>query len=226
MHLVKYTEEREEKNVSGYNLHVGPFSSEKIVKKALNEIIKAKSSVGIACLPKIKKNEGNAGFSSDSWDIFWINLCSFDNSSKRPFSWLVKFYISQCVSNGLFHNCDINNLFTDIPSLNTSINEYIRESNQQIKSNETSIKPVCLKFNKKKNSRQSAEEIKARLEEKKKEKEVQKEVKQKQVTKKIVTESVAQPIISTKKSKTAGRVYMVSDSTLLSDEDFVEANSD
>jgi hypothetical protein len=226
MHLVKYTEEREEKNVSGYNLHVGPFSSEKIVKKALKEIIKAKSSVGIACLPKIKKNEGNAGFSSDSWDIFWINLCSFDNSSKRPFSWLVKFYISQCVSNGLFHNCDINNLFTDIPSLNTSINEYIRESNQQIKSNETSIKPVCLKFNKKKNSRQSAEEIKARLEEKKKEKEVQKEVKQKQVTKKIVTESVAQPIISTKKSKTAGRVYMVSDSTLLSDEDFVEANSD
>jgi hypothetical protein len=220
MHLVKYSEEREQKNVSGYNLHVGPFSSEKIAKKALKEIIKAKSSAGVACLPKIEKNEGNVGTSSDSWDIFWINLCSIDNSNKRPFSWLVKFYVSQCVPKGLFHDCDIKTLFTDIPSLTTSIEEYIRESSQQAKPIETSSKPVCLKLDKKKNSRQSADEIKARLEEKKKEKEIQKEVKL--ARKIIVTEPDAQPVISTKKSKTIGRVYMVSDSTLLSDEDLVE----
>jgi hypothetical protein len=224
MHLIKYTEEREEKSVSGYKLHLGPFTSEKVAKKALVEIIKAKSSAGVPCLPKIEKNEGIIGISSDSWDICWINLCSIDNSNKRPFSWLVKFYVSQCVPKGLFHDCDIKTLFTDIPSLITSIEEYIRESSRQTKPIETSTKPVCLKSDKKKNCRQSADEIKARLEDKKKEKELQKEAKQarKIILAEPVDEAVAKPVISTKKSKTAGRVYMVSESTLLSDEDLVE----
>ena len=55
-------------------------------------------------------------------------------------------------------------------------------------------------------------------------KELQKEAKQarKIIVAEPVDEAVAKPVISTKKSKTAGRVYMVSESTLLSDEDLVE----
>jgi len=224
MHLIKYTEQREEKNVSGYKLHVGPFPSEKVAKKALEAINKAKSTAGVSCLPKIEKNEGNIGTTSDSWDICWINLYSIDNSCKRPFSWLVKFYVSECVSKGLFQNSDINNLFTDIPSLTTSIGEHIRESNEQKKPIETSTKPVCLKSDKKKNVRQNADEVKARLEEKKKEKQTLKEAKLvKKIVAEPVAETVAEPVVSTKKSKTVGRVFMVPESTLISDDDLIEA---
>ena len=220
MHLIKYSEQREEKNVSGYKLHVGPFPSEKVAKKALEAINKAKSASGVSCLPKIEKNDGNIGTSSDSWDISWINLFSIDSLSKRPFSWMVKFFVSECVPKGLFCNSNINNLFTDIPSLITSIGEHIRESSEQRNPVETSTKPVCLKSDKKKNVRQNADEVKARLEEKKKNKEALKEAK---ILKKIVAEPVAESVVSTKKSKTIGRVFMVSESTLLSDEDLIEA---
>jgi len=227
MHLIKYSEQREEKNVSGYKLHVGPFPSEKVAKKALEAINKAKSTAGVSCLPKIEKNEGNIGTTSDSWDICWINLYSIDNSCKRPFSWLVKFYVSECVSKGLFQDSDINNLFTDIPSLITSIGEHIRESNEQKKPIETSTKSVCLKSDKKKNVRQNSDDIKARLEEKKKEKQALKEAKlvKKTVAEPVaepVAEAVAEPVVSTKKSKTVGRVFMVPESTLLSDDDNVD----
>jgi len=223
MHLIKYSEQREEKNVSGYKLHVGPFPSEKVAKKALEAINKAKSTAGVSCLPKIEKNEGNIGTTSDSWDICWINLYSIDNSCKRPFSWLVKFYVSECVSKGLFQDSDINNLFTDIPSLITSIGEHIRESNEQKKPIETSTKSVCLKSDKKKNVRQNSDDIKARLEEKKKEKQALKEAKLvKKTVAEPVAEAVAEPVVSTKKSKTVGRVFMVPESTLLSDDDNVD----
>jgi hypothetical protein len=215
MHLIKYTEQREEKSVSGYKLHVGPFSSEKVAKKAIDLINKAKSAAGVSCLPKIEKNEGTIGTTSDSWDISWINLFSIDSLSKRPFSWLVKFFVSECTPKGLFRDSDINNLFTDIPSLTTSIDEYIRESSEIRKPVESSIKPVCLKSDKKKNVRQNADEVKARLEEKKKNKEALKDAKL--VKKIIVAEPVAvDSVPTTKKSKSAGRVYVERDSSLLS----------
>lgn len=221
MHLIKYTDQREEKCVTGYKLHVGPFPSEKVAKKAFDAIIKAKSAAGVACLPKIEKNEGNIGTSSDSWDICWINLSSTNSSAKRPFSWLVKFFVS------LFQDCDINNLFTDIPSLGTSIDEYTKECVKQPEEPikqlviESTKKPICstLKENesheKKKNVR-TTDEIKARLEEKKKNKEALKSAKE---VKKIIVNvptTIAQPIGLSKKPKTEGRVFIERDSGLLS----------
>ena len=96
-------------------------------------------------------------------------------------------------------------MFTDIPSLNTSIEEHVRELSELRKPIETSIKLVCLKSDKKKNVRQNADEVMARLEEKKKNKEALKDAKL--VKKIIVAETtVVEHEASTKKTKSTGRV--------------------